>query len=158
MRFIIPGKPNSSKLLIDFPISSATPHEKPDALETRFINFDRYTWEDKDGEIIVRVQHDEKLMNLKSAQLEVQNERSFTLSIQSKEGKDKMYVLQVPYLFDAIVREKSYMLTTAKSLRVTLVKAEVAKVWKHLSSADSENTVLRLKSAPDGDKEINQES
>ena len=127
-------------------------------LETRFINFDRYTWEDKDGEIIVRVQHDEKLMNLKSAQLEVQNERSFTLSIQSKEGKDKMYVLQVPYLFDAIVREKSYMLTTAKSLRVTLVKAEVAKVWKHLSSADSENTVLRLKSAPDGDKEINQES
>ena len=49
------------------------------------------------------------------------------------------------------------MLTTAKSLRVTLVKAEVAKVWKHLSSADSENTVLRLKSAPDGDKEINQE-
>ncbi len=126
-------------------------------LETRFINFDRYTWEDKDGEIIVRVQHDDKLMDLKSAQLEVQNERSFTLSIQSKEGKDKVYVLQVPYLFDAIVREKSYMLTTAKSLRVTLVKAEVAKVWKHLSSADSENTVLRLKSAPDGDKEINQE-
>ena len=38
-------------------------------LETRFINFDRYTWEDKDGEIIVRVQHDEKLMDLKSAQL-----------------------------------------------------------------------------------------
>ena len=75
-------------------------------LETRFINFDRYTWEDKDGEIIVRVQHDEKLMDLKSAQLEVQNERSFTLSIQSKEGKDKVYVLQVPYLFDAIVREE----------------------------------------------------
>ena len=33
----MPGKPNNSKLLIDFPISSATPHEKPAALEALFV-------------------------------------------------------------------------------------------------------------------------
>ena len=119
--------------------------------ETRVINIDRYTWEDRDGEIIVRLQHDEKLMDLKSAQLEIQNERSFTVSITSKEERDKVYVLSVPCLFDAIVREKSCMLTTAKSLRVTLVKTEVGKAWKRLSSSESsENSVLRLNNAPDG--------
>ena len=100
--------------------------------ENRVINIDRYTWEDRDGEIIVRLQHDEKLMDLKSAQLEIQNERSFTVSIKSKEERDKVYVLSVPCLFDAIVREKSCMLTTAKYLRVTLVKTEVGKAWKRL--------------------------
>lgn len=119
--------------------------------ETRVINVDRYTWEDRDGEIIVRLQHDEKLMDLKSAQLEIQNERSFTVSIKSKEERDKVYVLSVPCLFDAIVREKSCMLTTAKFLRVTLVKAEVGKAWKRLSSSESsENSMLRLNNAPDG--------
>ena len=119
--------------------------------ETRVINIDRYTWEDRDGEIIVRLQHDEKLMDLKSAQLEIQNERSFTVSIKSKEERDKLYVLSVPCLFDAIVREKSCMLTTAKSLRVTLVKTEVGKAWKRLSSSESsENSMLRLNNAPDG--------
>ena len=119
--------------------------------ETRVINVDRYTWEDRDGEIIVRLQHDEKLMDLKSAQLEIQNERSFTVSIKSKEDRDKVYVLTVPCLFDAIVREKSCMLTTAKSLRVTLVKTEVGKAWKRLSSSESsENSMLRLNNAPDG--------
>ena len=119
--------------------------------ETRVINVDRYTWEDRDGEIIVRLQHDEKLMDLKSAQLEIQNERSFTVSIKSKEERDKVYVLSVPCLFDAIVREKSCMLTTAKSLRVTLVKTEVGKAWKRLSSSESsENSMLRLNNAPDG--------
>lgn len=119
--------------------------------ETRVINIDRYTWEDRDGEIIVRLQHDEKLMDLKSAQLEIQNERSFTVSIKSKEERDKVYVLSVPCLFDAIVREKSCMLTTAKSLRVTLVKTEVGKAWKRLSSSESsENSMLRLNNAPDG--------
>ena len=118
--------------------------------ETRVINIDRYTWEDRDGEIIVRLQHDEKLMDLKSAQLEIQNERSFTVSIKSKEERDKVYVLSVPCLFDAIVREKSCMLTTAKSLRVTLVKTEVGKAWKRLSSSESsENSMLRLNNAPD---------
>ena len=119
--------------------------------ETRVINVDRYTWEDRDGEIIVRLQHDEKLMDLKFAQLEIQNERSFTVSIKSKEERDKVYVLSVPCLFDAIVREKSCMLTTAKSLRVTLVKTEVGKAWKRLSSSESsENSMLRLNNAPDG--------
>ena len=119
--------------------------------ENRVINIDRYTWEDRDGEIIVRLQHDEKLMDLKSAQLEIQNERSFTVSIKSKEERDKVYVLSVPCLFDAIVREKSFMLTTAKSLRVTLVKTEVGKAWKRLSSSESsENSMLRLNNAPDG--------
>ena len=119
--------------------------------ENRVINIDRYTWEDRDGEIIVRLQHDEKLMDLKSAQLEIQNERSFTVSIKSKEERDKVYVLWVPCLFDAIVREKSCMLTTAKSLRVTLVKTEVGKAWKRLSSSESsENSMLRLNNAPDG--------
>ena len=119
--------------------------------ETRVINIDRYTWEDRDGEIIVRLQHDEKLMDLKSAQLEIQNERSFTVSIKSKEERDKVYVLSIPCLFDAIVREKSCMLTTAKSLRVTLVKTEVGKAWKRLSSSESsENSMLRLNNAPDG--------
>jgi len=119
--------------------------------ETRVINVDRYTWEDRDGEIIVRLQHDEKLMDLKSAQLEIQNERSFTVSIKSKEDRDKVYVLTVPCLFDAIVREKSCMLTTAKSLRVTLVKTEVGKAWKRLSSSESsESSMLRLNNAPDG--------
>jgi len=119
--------------------------------ENRVINIDRYTWEDRDGEIIVRLQHDEKLMDLKSAQLEIQNERSFTVSIKSKEKRDKVYVLSVPCLFDAIVREKSCMLTTAKSLRVTLVKTEVGKAWKRLSSSESsENSMLRLNNAPDG--------
>jgi uncharacterized protein (DUF736 family) len=119
--------------------------------ENRVINIDRYTWEDRDGEIIVRLQHDEKLMDLKSAQLEIQNERSFTVSIKSKEERDKVYVLSVPCLFDAIVREKSCMLTTAKSLRVTLVKTEVGKAWKRLSSSESsENSMLRLNNAPDG--------
>jgi len=119
--------------------------------ETRVISVDRYTWEDRDGEIIVRLQHDEKLMDLKSAQLEIQNERSFTVSIKSKEDRDKVYVLTVPCLFDAIVREKSCMLTTAKSLRVTLVKTEVGKAWKRLSSSESsENSMLRLNNAPDG--------
>lgn len=119
--------------------------------ENRVINIDRYTWEDRDGEIIVRLQHDEKLMDLKSAQLEIQNERSFTVSIKSKEERDKLYVLSVPCLFDAIVREKSCMLTTAKSLRVTLVKTEVGKAWKRLSSSESsENSMLRLNNAPDG--------
>jgi tetratricopeptide (TPR) repeat protein len=119
--------------------------------ETRVINIDRYTWEDRDGEIIVRLQHDEKLMDLKSAQLEIQNERSFTVSIKSKEERDKVYVLSVPCLFDAIVREKSCMLTTAKSLRVTLVKTEVGKAWKRLSSSESsENSMLRLNNAQDG--------
>lgn len=119
--------------------------------ETRVINIDRYTWEDRDGEIFVRLQHDEKLMDLKSAQLEIQNERSFTVSIKSKEERDKVYVLSVPCLFDAIVREKSCMLTTAKSLRVTLVKTEVGKAWKRLSSSESsENSMLRLNNAPDG--------
>ena len=119
--------------------------------ENRVINIDRYTWEDRDGEIIVRLQHDEKLMDLKSAQLEIQNERSFTVSIKSKEERDKVYVLSVPCLFDAIVREKSCMLTTAKSLRVTLVKTEVGKAWKRLSSSESsENSMLRLHNAPDG--------
>ena len=119
--------------------------------ETRVINIDRYTWEDRDGEIIVRLQHDEKLMDLKSAQLEIQNERSFTVSIKSKEERDKLYVLSVPCLFDTIVREKSCMLTTAKSLRVTLVKTEVGKAWKRLSSSESsENSMLRLNNAPDG--------
>ena len=119
--------------------------------ETRVISVDRYTWEDRDGEIIVRLQHDEKLMDLKSAQLEIQNERSFTVSIKSKEERDKVYVLSVPCLFDAIVREKSCMLTTAKSLRVTLVKTEVGKAWKRLSSSESsENSMLRLNNAPDG--------
>lgn len=119
--------------------------------ETRVINVDRYTWEDRDGEIIVRLQHDEKLLDLKSAQLEIQNERSFTVSIKSKEDRDKVYVLTVPCLFDAIVREKSCMLTTAKSLRVTLVKTEVGKAWKRLSSSESsENSMLRLNNAPDG--------
>ena len=119
--------------------------------ETRVINIDRYTWEDRDGKIIVRLQHDEKLMDLKSAQLEIQNERSFTVSIKSKEERDKVYVLSVPCLFDAIVREKSCMLTTAKSLRVTLVKTEVGKAWKRLSSSESsENSMLRLNNAPDG--------
>lgn len=119
--------------------------------ETRVINVDRYTWEDRDGEIIVRLQHDEKLMDLKSAQLEIQNERSFMVSIKSKEERDKVYVLSVPCLFDAIVREKSCMLTTAKFLRVTLVKAEVGKAWKRLSSSESsENSMLRLHNAPDG--------
>lgn len=119
--------------------------------ETRVINIDRYTWEDRDGEIIVRLQHDEKLMDLKSAQLEIQNERSFTVSIKSKEERDKVYVLSVTCLFDAIVREKSCMLTTAKSLRVTLVKTEVGKAWKRLSSSESsENSMLRLNNAPDG--------
>jgi tetratricopeptide (TPR) repeat protein len=119
--------------------------------ETRVINIDRYTWEDRDGEIIVRLQHDEKLMDLKSAQLEIQNERSFTVSIKSKEERDKVYVLSVPCLFDAILREKSCMLTTAKSLRVTLVKTEVGKAWKRLSSSESsENSMLRLNNAPDG--------
>ena len=118
--------------------------------ETRVINIDRYTWEDRDGEIIVRLQHDEKLMDLKSAQLEIQNERSFTVSIKSKEERDKVYVLSIPCLFDAIVREKSCMLTTAKSLRVTLVKTEVGKAWKRLSSSESsENSMLRLNNAPD---------
>ena len=118
--------------------------------ENRVINIDRYTWEDRDGEIIVRLQHDEKLMDLKSAQLEIQNERSFTVSIKSKEERDKVYVLSVPCLFDAIVREKSFMLTTAKSLRVTLVKTEVGKAWKRLSSSESsENSMLRLNNAPD---------
>ncbi|CAL6316235.1 unnamed protein product [Bathycoccus prasinos] len=120
--------------------------------ETRVISVDRYTWEDRDGEIIVRLQHDEKLMDLKSAQLEIQNERSFTVSIKSKEERDKVYVLSVPCLFDAIVREKSCMLTTAKSLRVTLVKTEVGKAWKRLSSSESsENSMLRLNNAPDGE-------
>ncbi len=119
--------------------------------ENRVINIDRYTWEDRDGEIIVRLQHDEKLMDLKSVQLEIQNERSFTVSIKSKEERDKVYVLSVPCLFDAIVREKSCMLTTAKSLRVTLVKTEVGKAWKRLSSSESsENSMLRLNNAPDG--------
>jgi tetratricopeptide (TPR) repeat protein len=119
--------------------------------ENRVINIDRYTWEDRDGEIIVRLQHDEKFMDLKSAQLEIQNERSFTVSIKSKEERDKVYVLSVPCLFDAIVREKSCMLTTAKSLRVTLVKTEVGKAWKRLSSSESsENSMLRLNNAPDG--------
>ena len=119
--------------------------------ENRVINIDRYTWEDRDGEIIVRLQHDEKLMDLKSAQLEIQNERSFTVSIKSKEERDKVYVLSVPCLFDAIVREKSFMLTTAKSLRVTLVKTEVGKAWKRLSSSESsENSMLRLNNAQDG--------
>lgn len=119
--------------------------------ETRVINIDRYTWEDRDGEIFVRLQHDEKLMDLKSAQLEIQNERSFTVSIKSKEERDKVYVLSVTCLFDAIVREKSCMLTTAKSLRVTLVKTEVGKAWKRLSSSESsENSMLRLNNAPDG--------
>lgn len=119
--------------------------------ENRVINIDRYTWEDRDGEIIVRLQHDEKLMDLKSAQLEIQNERSFTVSIKSKEERNKVYVLSVPCLFDAIVREKSCMLTTAKSLRVTLVKTEVGKAWKRLSSSESsENSMLRLNNAPDG--------
>lgn len=119
--------------------------------ENLVINIDRYTWEDRDGEIIVRLQHDEKLMDLKSAQLEIQNERSFTVSIKSKEERDKVYVLSVPCLFDAIVREKSCMLTTAKSLRVTLVKTEVGKAWKRLSSSESsENSMLRLNNAPDG--------
>lgn len=119
--------------------------------ETRVINIDRYTWEDRDGEIIVRLQHDEKLMDLKSAQLEIQNERSFMVSIKSKEERDKVYVLSVTCLFDAIVREKSCMLTTAKSLRVTLVKTEVGKAWKRLSSSESsENSMLRLHNAPDG--------
>lgn len=119
--------------------------------ENRVINIDRYTWEDRDGEIIVRLQHDEKLMDLKSAQLEIQNERSFTVSIKSKEERDKVYVLSVPCLFDAILREKSCMLTTAKSLRVTLVKTEVGKAWKRLSSSESsENSMLRLNNAPDG--------
>jgi tetratricopeptide (TPR) repeat protein len=119
--------------------------------ENRVINIDRYTWEDRDGEIIVRLQHDEKLMDLKSAQLEIQNERSFTVSIKSKEERDKVYVLSVPCLFDAIVREKSCMLTTAKSLRVTLVKTEVGKAWKRLSSSESsENSMLRLNNGPDG--------
>jgi uncharacterized protein (DUF736 family) len=119
--------------------------------ENRVINIDRYTWEDRDGEIIVRLQHDEKLMDLKSAQLEIQNEQSFTVSIKSKEERDKVYVLSVPCLFDAIVREKSCMLTTAKSLRVTLVKTEVGKAWKRLSSSESsENSMLRLNNAPDG--------
>lgn len=119
--------------------------------ENRVINIDRYTWEDRDGEIIVRLQHDEKLMDLKSAQLEIQNELSFTVSIKSKEERDKVYVLSVPCLFDAIVREKSCMLTTAKSLRVTLVKTEVGKAWKRLSSSESsENSMLRLNNAPDG--------
>ena len=119
--------------------------------ENRVINIDRYTWEDRDGEIFVRLQHDEKLMDLKSAQLEIQNERSFTVSIKSKEKRDKVYVLSVPCLFDAIVREKSCMLTTAKSLRVTLVKTEVGKAWKRLSSSESsENSMLRLNNAPDG--------
>lgn len=119
--------------------------------ENRVINIDRYTWEDRDGEIIVRLQHDEKLMDLKSAQLEIQNERSFTVSIKSKEERDKVYVLSVTCLFDAIVREKSCMLTTAKSLRVTLVKTEVGKAWKRLSSSESsENSMLRLNNAPDG--------
>lgn len=118
--------------------------------ENRVINIDRYTWEDRDGEIIVRLQHDEKLMDLKSAQLEIQNERSFTVSIKSKEERDKVYVLSIPCLFDAIVREKSCMLTTAKSLRVTLVKTEVGKAWKRLSSSESsENSMLRLNNAPD---------
>lgn len=118
--------------------------------ETRVINIDRYTWEDRDGEIIVRLQHDEKLMDLKSAQLEIQNERSFTVSIKSKEERDKVYVLSIPCLFDAIVREKSCMLTTAKSLRVTLVKTEVGKAWKRLSSSESsENSMLRLNNASD---------
>ena len=118
--------------------------------ENRVINIDRYTWEDRDGEIIVRLQHDEKLMDLKSAQLEIQNERSFTVSIKSKEERDKVYVLSIPCLFDAIVREKSFMLTTAKSLRVTLVKTEVGKAWKRLSSSESsENSMLRLNNAPD---------
>ena len=31
-----PGKPNNSRLLIDLPISSAIPQEKPAALEARF--------------------------------------------------------------------------------------------------------------------------
>ena len=125
--------------------------EKGRSPETRVINIDRYTWEDRDGEIIVRLQHDEKLMDLKSAQLEIQNERSFTVSIKSKEERDKVYVLSVPCLFDAIVREKSCMLTTAKSLRVTLVKTEVGKAWKRLSSSESsENSMLRLNNAPDG--------
>ena len=119
--------------------------------ENLVINIDRYTWEDRDGEIIVRLQHDEKLMDLKFAQLEIQNERSFTVSIKSKEERDKVYVLSVPCLFDAIVREKSCMLTTAKSLRVTLVKTEVGKAWKRLSSSESsENSMLRLNNAPDG--------
>jgi tetratricopeptide (TPR) repeat protein len=119
--------------------------------ENRVINIDRYTWEDRDGEIFVRLQHDEKLMDLKSAQLEIQNERSFTVSIKSKEERDKVYVLSVTCLFDAIVREKSCMLTTAKSLRVTLVKTEVGKAWKRLSSSESsENSMLRLHNAPDG--------
>ena len=119
--------------------------------ETRVINIDRYTWEDRDGEIIVRLQHDEKLMDLKSAQLEIQNERSFTVSIKSKEERDKVYVLSVLCFFDAIVREKSCMLTTAKSLRVTLVKTEVGKAWKRLSSSESsENSMLRLNNAQDG--------
>ena len=118
--------------------------------ENRVINIDRYTWEDRDGEIIVRLQHDEKLMDLKSAQLEIQNERSFTVSIKSKEERDKVYVLSIPCLFDAIVREKSCMLTTAKSLRVTLVKTEVGKAWKRLSSSESsENSMLRLNNASD---------
>ena len=125
--------------------------EKGRSPENRVINIDRYTWEDRDGEIIVRLQHDEKLMDLKSAQLEIQNERSFTVSIKSKEERDKVYVLSVPCLFDAIVREKSCMLTTAKSLRVTLVKTEVGKAWKRLSSSESsENSMLRLNNAPDG--------
>ena len=34
---MIPGKPNNSKLLTDFPISSATPQEKPAALEALFV-------------------------------------------------------------------------------------------------------------------------
>jgi len=130
-----------------------------ESFKTRVINFDRYTWEDRDGEIIVRVQHDEKLMDLKSAQLEVQNERSFTVSIKSKEKEGNVYALSVPRLFDAIVREKSCMLTTAKSLRVTLVKAEIGKPWTRLSSSESsEKPVLRLNNAPDdGTKEENQE-
>ena len=43
------------------------------------------------------------------------------------------------------------MLTTAKSLRVTLVKTEVGKAWKRLSSSESsENSMLRLNNAQDG--------
>ena len=75
----------------------------------------------------------------------------FYSSCNTKEERDKLYVLSVPCLFDAIVREKSCMLTTAKSLRVTLVKTEVGKAWKRLSSSESsENSMLRLNNAPDG--------
>ena len=118
-------------------------------------SIDRYTWEEKDSEIIIRIPHDQKLMDLKSAQLEVQNERSFTVTVRST-CNEKMYTLVLPNLFSSIVREMTQMLTTEKYFRITLVKSNVGQKWKTLSAAASEK-ILRLDNSPALERDNNNE-